>query len=58
MTYFLVEQLQSAAAPVTLADAFSHVKREVAEYVQQKFPGTTQTMTLVNNWSETFYLRP
>jgi hypothetical protein len=58
MTYFLVEQLQSAAGPVALADAFSHMKRQVAEYVERKFPGTTQTMTLVNNLSETFYLRP
>jgi hypothetical protein len=58
MTYFLVKQLQAATGPVTLADGFSLVKQQVAGYVERTFPGTTQTMTLVDNLSEPFYLRP
>jgi hypothetical protein len=58
MTHFLVALLRTATGPVTLADGFSLVKRQVAEYVEGKFPGTTQTTTLVDNLSEPFYLRP
>ena len=58
MTYFLVEQLQNARGPVTLADAFGQLKRSVTDYVTKTFPGTTQTPILVDHLSGPFFLRP
>jgi hypothetical protein len=58
MTYFLVQQLQSADGPVTVTEAYSRLKPAVIDYVTKTFPGTTQTPVLVNNLSGPFHLRP
>ena len=58
MTYFLVEQLNLGSESVTLLAAYESMKQRVAEYVEQMFPGTTQTPVLVDNLSPPFFLRP
>ena len=58
MTYFLVEQLNLGSESVTLLAAYENMKQRVAEYVEQMFPGTTQTPVLVDNLSPPFFLRP
>ena len=58
MTYFLVAQLRSGHGPITLSDAFAQLKDQVARYVEEKFPGTTQSPVLVNDLTGPFYLRP
>ena len=46
MTHYLIELLKSGPR-VTLKDAFEYVSHKVPDYVQMKFPGTTQTPVLV-----------
>ncbi|HUT93090.1 MAG TPA: DUF4384 domain-containing protein [Thermoguttaceae bacterium] len=58
MTYFLVQQLSAQSGAVTLPSVYENLKRQVASYVEQAFPGTTQTPVLVDNMTPPFYLRP
>jgi uncharacterized protein DUF4384/caspase domain-containing protein len=46
MTYFLVEQIVNADS-LTLADAYRYIRVEVPKYMQEHFPGRTQTPVLV-----------
>lgn len=55
MTHYLVEKLK-AGDP--LEDAYDGVKSLVPEYVQRKFPGTTQKPVLVNHTTPPVWLRP
>jgi len=58
MTYFLVRLLEAQSGGVTLRTAHENLKRQVAAYVEQAFPGTTQTPVLVDNTTPPFYLQP
>jgi len=58
MTYFLVQQLNRSSGSLTLDAAFENLKREVADYVELAFPGSTQTPFLIDNMTPPFYLRP
>ena len=57
MTYCLWQQLASGAGPLTLDGVFQALKQQVAAYVEQTFPGTTQTPVLINNTTPPLYLR-
>jgi hypothetical protein len=58
MTHFLVAQLEEPGGPVTLSDAFARLRERVARYVEQRFPGATQTPVLTSDLAGPFYLRP
>jgi len=58
MTYFLIELLEQGNGPITLTQAFEHLKIQVPAYVEKQFPGTTQTPVLVKPPSMKVYLRP
>ncbi|HPP54202.1 MAG TPA: caspase family protein, partial [Thermoguttaceae bacterium] len=58
MTYFLLRHLESASGPVTLQNAFQYLEKAVPAYVQQKFPGATQTPVLIDHTTTTIFLRP
>jgi len=58
MTYFLVQLLEAQSGGVTLPTAYENLKRQVGAYVEQAFPGTTQTPVLVDNMTPPFYLQP
>jgi hypothetical protein len=58
MTYFLVELLRQADGPVSLAEAFDHLKVEVPRYVTREFPGITQTPGLISHLGKELHLRP
>jgi len=58
MTYFLVEEIRTRAGPLPLSDLYEAVKRRVAAYVAQEFPGSAQTPLLIQDASQPMYLRP
>ncbi len=58
MTYFLVELLKKNAEPITLKEAHSYLSQRVTRYVEENFPGTTQSPLLINDLDGLFYLRP
>lgn len=58
MTYFLVQQLEKSAVPVTLQDAYQYLRQRVAAYVEQQFPGATQTPVLIDATTPPTFLRP
>jgi uncharacterized caspase-like protein len=58
MTHCLVSLLQTASGRLSLQEAYNHLKRDVPLYVQQRFPGTTQTPVLIDNTSSPLFLRP
>jgi hypothetical protein len=45
-------------APVTLDEAYAELVENVTKYVEENFPGTTQTPVLIDQLSGPFYLRP
>lgn len=57
MTYFLIDKLQTAPGKVTLKAAYAFVKKAVPEYVQKKFPGTTQDPVLIDYTTKPVALR-
>lgn len=57
MTYFLIDKLQTAPGKVTLKAAYAFVKKAVPEYVQKKFPGTTQDPVLIDYTTQPVALR-
>ena len=58
MTYFLVRQLATPGAPLTLAAVHAELVRRVPKYVESRFPGATQTPVLIDQIAPPFYLRP
>jgi hypothetical protein len=58
MTYFLVRQLKQATVPVSLDEAFRSVRHDVPKYVEENFPGSTQTPIFVNAMTTPIYLQP
>jgi uncharacterized caspase-like protein len=46
MTYFLVDAIQKSPGPATLEQLFDRIKGKVSAYVEENFPGTTQTPIL------------
>ncbi|MGE3777890.1 MAG: DUF4384 domain-containing protein, partial [Pirellulaceae bacterium] len=58
MTYFLIELMKTSERPVTLVDAFQYLEKNLPQYVQANFPGTTQTPVLVDATTPPVYLRP
>jgi len=57
MTYFLIKLLEQGNGPITLTQAFEHLKIQVPAYVEKQFPGTTQTPVLVKAPNTKVYLR-
>jgi hypothetical protein len=58
MTHFLIEKLSTSTAPVTLIDAADYVSANVSAFVEEHYPGTTQTPVFVNQTTPPVYLRP
>src|SRR5262249_81666 len=58
MTYFLVDALQKSPGPATLEQLFDRIKGKVSAYVEENFPGTTQTPTLRPKPNSPGWLRP
>jgi hypothetical protein len=58
MTHFLIEKLTISPQPVTLSEAFEYVKEQVPAFVEQHYPGTTQTPVFVDQTTPPVYLRP
>ena len=58
MTYFLVHRLREATGPVSLDEASQAVKQDVPKYVEENFPGSTQTPVFVTEMPKPIYLRP
>jgi uncharacterized caspase-like protein len=58
MTHFLVEKLTSAQGPLTLTEAAEYVVRRVPAFVQEHFPGTTQTPIFVDLTTPPVFLQP
>jgi hypothetical protein len=58
MTHFLIEKLRTSTGPVTLTDAADYVSANVSAFVEQHYPGTTQTPVFVNQTTPPVYLRP
>jgi hypothetical protein len=46
MTYFLVDAVQKASGPLSLEQLYDRIKDKVPAYVEENFPGTTQTPVL------------
>lgn len=57
MTYFLVQRLNTGGQ-VTLADAYQAVKIGVPRYVEENFPGSTQTPILIDDTTPPLFVRP
>jgi hypothetical protein len=57
MTHFLVEKLSGGSGPVTLTEAAEYLAENVPQFVQQHYPGTTQTPVFVNQTTPPVYLR-
>jgi hypothetical protein len=58
MTHFLVEKLRNSAGPVSIQDAAAYVEQQVPVFVQEHFPGTTQTPVFVDYTTPPQLLRP
>jgi hypothetical protein len=58
MTYCLLQLIRDSQGPLTLRQAYEHVLREVPAYVEQRFPGTTQTPVLVDQTAADVCLKP
>jgi hypothetical protein len=58
MTYFLARQLEQGSTPLTLQAAYQQLRQDVPAYVEQQFPGATQTPVLIDSTTPPTYLRP
>lgn len=58
MTHFLIEKLGTTRQPVTLPEAFEYVQIQVPAFVEEHYPGTTQTPVFVDQTTPPVYLRP
>ena len=57
MTHFLVEKLSRGNGPVTLKEVADDLAKKVPQFVEQNFPGTTQTPVFVDQTTPPVYLR-
>jgi hypothetical protein len=57
MTHFLVEKLSSGSGPVTLKEVAEDLAKRVPQFVEQHYPGTTQTPVFVDQTTPPVYLR-
>jgi hypothetical protein len=57
MTHFLIEKLSTGSGPVTLTEVAEDLAQKVPQFVQQHYPGTTQTPVFVNQTTPPVYLR-
>ncbi len=58
MTHFLIERISTAREAVTLPEAFEYVQAQVPAFVEEHYPGTTQTPVFVDLTTPPVYLRP
>ncbi len=58
MTHFLVERLRNSTGPVSIQDAAAYVAQNVPSFVQEHYPGTTQTPVFVDYTTPPVVLRP
>lgn len=58
MTYFFIAQLRNGSGPISLPEMWEGLKEKVAAYVEQSFPGSTQTPVLIDHTTPPLYLRP
>lgn len=58
MTFFFVAQLRHGRGQISLPEMWEGLKGKVAAYVEQNFPGSTQTPVLIDYTTPPLYLRP
>ncbi|MEN6494976.1 MAG: DUF4384 domain-containing protein [Thermoguttaceae bacterium] len=58
MTFFFIAQLRHGRGQISLPEMWEGLKGKVAAYVEQNFPGSTQTPVLIDYTTPPLYLRP
>lgn len=58
MTHFLIEKMTTTRGPLTLKEAAEYVMQRVPAFVQEQYPGTTQTPIFVNLTTPPVLLQP